>query len=83
MPLCSQLCVYSDCAAAVVVNCCCCCPAALCLLYLAQAHSDPRELGMGEAVGLLTATLSIGGFQSAGFASNHQVNTTCHRAQLQ
>lgn len=28
---------------------------------------------MGEAVGLLTATLSIGGFQSAGFASNHQV----------
>lgn len=55
--------------------CSCCCPAALCLLYLAQAHSDPRELGMGEAVGLLTATLSIGGFQSAGFASNHQVNT--------
>jgi hypothetical protein len=28
---------------------------------------------MGEAVALLTATLSIGGFQSAGFASNHQV----------
>jgi hypothetical protein len=53
---------------------CACSPCtALCLLYLAQAHSDPRELGMGEAVGLLTATLSIGGFQSAGFASNHQV----------
>lgn len=50
------------------------CPAALCLLYLANAHSDPRELGMGEAVALLTATLSIGGFQSAGFASNHQVS---------
>jgi hypothetical protein len=28
---------------------------------------------MGEALALLTATLSIGGFQSAGFASNHQV----------
>lgn len=53
---------------------CACSPCtALCLLYLAQAHADPRELGMGEAVGLLTATLSIGGFQSAGFASNHQV----------
>jgi hypothetical protein len=48
-------------------------PTALCLLYLAEAHSDPRELGMGEALALLTATLSIGGFQSAGFASNHQV----------
>lgn len=52
---------------------CLLCPAALCLLYLAQAHADPKELGMGEAVALLTATLSIGGFQSAGFASNHQV----------
>jgi len=57
----------------------------VCLLYLAQAHSDPKTLGMGEAVALLTATLAIGGFQSAGFASNHQVNdnyegTTAHLA---
>lgn len=28
---------------------------------------------MGDAVLLLTATLALGGFQSAGFASNHQV----------
>ncbi|KAF8071161.1 PHT4 [Scenedesmus sp. PABB004] len=45
---------------------------ALCLLYLALAHEDPGELQMGEAVGLMTATLSLGGLQSAGFASNHQ-----------
>lgn len=55
---------------------------ALCLLYLAQAHADPRELGMGEAVGLLTATLSIGGFQSAGFASNHQDISSRYAAVL-
>eukprot|EP00878_Enallax_costatus_P018366 GHUV01019333.1.p1 GENE.GHUV01019333.1~~GHUV01019333.1.p1 ORF type:complete len:130 (+),score=27.71 GHUV01019333.1:597-986(+) len=45
---------------------------ALCLLYLALAHQESGGFQMGEAVALLTATLSIGGFQSAGFASNHQ-----------
>jgi hypothetical protein len=39
---------------------------ALALLYLATAHNNPGELEMGEAVGALTATLALGGFQSAG-----------------
>jgi hypothetical protein len=39
---------------------------ALALLYLATAHNSPKELEMGEAVGALTATLALGGFQSAG-----------------
>lgn len=38
------------------------------LLYLATAHNNPGELEMGEAVGALTATLALGGFQSAGGA---------------
>jgi hypothetical protein len=59
------------CSAAPCVSALAC--TAICLLYLANAHSQPGSLGMGEAVALLTATLSIGGFQSAGFASNHQV----------
>eukprot|EP00879_Flechtneria_rotunda_P005881 GHRR01006187.1.p2 GENE.GHRR01006187.1~~GHRR01006187.1.p2 ORF type:complete len:161 (-),score=47.95 GHRR01006187.1:987-1469(-) len=45
---------------------------ALCLLYLASAQASSKELDMGDALALLTATLSLGGFQSAGFASNHQ-----------
>lgn len=39
---------------------------ALCLLYLATAHDEPGQLTMGEALACLTATLSLGGFQSAG-----------------
>jgi nitrate/nitrite transporter NarK len=46
------------------------CPA-LCLMYLAVGHGD-EQLPMNEAVVLLTAALSMGGFQSAGFAANHQ-----------
>jgi hypothetical protein len=39
---------------------------ALALLYLATAHKAPGQLEMGEAVAALTATLALGGFQSAG-----------------
>lgn len=45
---------------------------AACLLYLASCSDQPGKLDMGQAMLLLTATLSLGGFQSAGFASNHQ-----------
>lgn len=45
---------------------------ALCLLYLALGHQDTGELRLGEAAALMTGTIAIGGFQSAGFASNHQ-----------
>ncbi len=45
---------------------------ALCLLRLAMLTDAPGELDLGEAVLLLTGTLALGGFQSAGFASNHQ-----------
>lgn len=39
---------------------------AFCLLYLANSHDSPVELEVWQAVLLLTATLSLGGFQSAG-----------------
>jgi ACS family sodium-dependent inorganic phosphate cotransporter len=55
---------------------------AFCLLYLAAHHNDPGELELGKAVALLTGTLAIGGFQSAGFASNHQDISSKYAAVL-
>lgn len=43
---------------------------AVCLLALADAHDS--HLGLGMALALLTGGVALGGFQSAGFASNHQ-----------
>lgn len=45
---------------------------AACLLYLASGDPTQEKGEVGEALALLTATLALGGFQSAGFASNHQ-----------
>lgn len=55
---------------------------AMCLLYLANSHEAPGQLEVWEAMLLLTATLSLGGFQSAGFASNHQDISSKYAAVL-
>jgi hypothetical protein len=42
---------------------------AVCLLALADAGPN---LGLGQALALLTAGIALSGFQSAGFASNRE-----------
>jgi len=55
---------------------------AACLLYLAATSDTPGGIGMGQALLLLTGTLSLGGFQSAGFAANHQDISSRYAAVL-
>ncbi len=43
---------------------------ALCLLARADAHD--ANMGLGQALALLTGSVALGGFQSAGFASNRE-----------
>jgi ACS family sodium-dependent inorganic phosphate cotransporter len=44
---------------------------AVCFFALADAH-DADSLSLGAALALLTGGVALGGFQSAGFAANHQ-----------
>jgi len=49
---------------------------AVCLLALADAHDAPN-MGLGQALALLTGSVALGGFQSAGFASNRECGCGC------
>lgn len=61
---------------------------ALCLLALAAAHEAAAAPGgapaleMGQAAALMMGVISLGGFQSAGFASNHQDISSRYAAVL-
>lgn len=45
---------------------------AICLVLLALQPAGPEGGNLTVSAGLLTATLAIGGFQAAGYGSNHQ-----------